>query len=93
MKVINPCNQETQVTIQLGRLSEQLNTNQALIEDLYTRLEKVLKYYEIVGQVENCKAGVPAEQLVPLAEDIRLQRMTVENSNDILQNIMNKLEL
>lgn len=92
MKEINAIKRQPQVLVQLEKLNDQIQTNHVLIEDLYSRLEKVLRHGDS-QLIENCDTGENSEPLVSLANEILTQRIKVEQSNDQLRNIMMTLEL
>lgn len=80
---------EPQVVEQKEKLNRELNALESLIGDLNERLLKVLVEPEPLppsdDRVEN--------QIVPFAHEIRVQRKRVSTSNELIRDILNRIEL
>ena len=83
---------ESQVSIEKDQLGAELNSIHDAIETLISRLETVLSQ-PIPDVSGTTKVAQDGESLVPLAQDIRLQRRTARNARAKIQDLLDRLEL
>ena len=80
---------EPQVVAQKEKLNRVLNELEGLVGDLHARLEKVLRTPEPSPPTEDCVEN----EIVPFAHEIRVQKRRVGSSNELIRDILNRIEL
>jgi len=84
-----PVERQTECTQNMEDISAVINITDDLVIQLENKLNNVLK---ITDPPKNITETEDEKILVPLAFELRHQKKRLENINDAIQNIINRLE-